>query len=341
MGPELRLDHLQRLSTPLGLHEHALHTEPRTEHGYCVDDVARCLVLTSRIADPSPEALSLADLCLTFLLAAQHDDGSTHNRRNPDGSWGDEVSTDDHWGRSLWALGTAAATLDDPVLAARALEGAHRAVKQRSRWPRATAYAVLGADQVLRRDPSDASARRLLGESRATLGRARRLPDWPWPEPRLRYANAVLPEAMIVLGRRLAQPSLTSQGLMLLEWLLDVQTVGNHLSVVPHGGRGPGDAVGGHDQQPIEVACLAEACRTAYEATSDRRWLDALVLCRAWFDGANDEGLVMVDAVSGGGFDGLEHGSVNANQGAESTLAWLSTCQVSAVATATVSMVRR
>jgi len=36
----------------------------------------------------------------------------------------------------------------------------------------------------------------------------------------------------------------------------------------------------------------------------------------------------MYDEVTGGGLDGLERGSANQNQGAESTLAWLSTQQV-------------
>jgi len=36
----------------------------------------------------------------------------------------------------------------------------------------------------------------------------------------------------------------------------------------------------------------------------------------------------MFDAVTGAGFDGLERGAANQNQGAESTLAWLSTRQI-------------
>jgi hypothetical protein len=35
----------------------------------------------------------------------------------------------------------------------------------------------------------------------------------------------------------------------------------------------------------------------------------------------------MIDPDSGGGYDGLEDGSVNLNQGAESTLAMISTLQ--------------
>ena len=65
--------------------------------------------------------------------------------------------------------------------------------------------------------------------------------------------------------------------------------------------------------------------------------MDVIELCLAWFDGANDEGLVMRDAVTGGGFDGLERGHASVNQGAESTLAWLSTAQVAAMPLLAVS----
>jgi hypothetical protein len=335
----LRVDHLLRLEGPWGIHEHALFTEPRPEHGFCVDDMARALVVTARDPQPTPQVRRLTELSLGFLLAAQHDDGLSHNRRNPDGSWGDAASTDDHWGRSLWALGTAHASLADPVASERAHEGVERALQARSRWPRSMAYAVLGAAQVLRRDPEHRAARRLMVDAAPSLSRVATTPTWPWPEQRLTYANAVLPEAMIVLGSALHRPALLAQGLMLLGWLVDVQTTGTHLSVVPASGLGQGDARGSYDQQPIEVACLAEASRTAYDATGDDRWVQALDLCRGWFDGANDAGLVMHDPVSGGGFDGLEDGSVNANQGAESTLAWLSTVQVCDAAT-TPTLVR-
>lgn len=47
----------------------------------------------------------------------------------------------------------------------------------------------------------------------------------------------------------------------------------------------------------------------------------------AWFQGANDIGELMWDPETGGGFDGLHADGVNRNQGAESTLAVLSTFQ--------------
>ena len=47
----------------------------------------------------------------------------------------------------------------------------------------------------------------------------------------------------------------------------------------------------------------------------------------AWFDGDNDVKVLMWDPSTGGGFDGLMVHGANLNQGAESTLALLSTRQ--------------
>lgn len=328
MDHELRFDHLLHLSTALGVHEHALLSEPRPEHGMCVDDVARALVVTARAPEPDARVRALTATCTGFLLDALHDDGAMHNRRNLDGTWADDVSTGDHWGRALWALGTAAVHSPDAVLGLHALEGARRAMRSVSPWPRASAYAALGAALVLEVSPGDDHADRHLRHARTLLPRPRTDAAWPWPDDVLTYANAVVPQAMVVTGRRLGDDGLRLAGLDLLQWLVEEQTLDGHLSVVPARGRRRGDGRPAFDQQPIEVAALAEACRTAYEDTGDTRWAEVVELAAAWFEGDNDAGLEMRDARTGAGFDGLERASVNLNQGAESTLAWLSTQQL-------------
>ena len=55
-------------------------------------------------------------------------------------------------------------------------------------------------------------------------------------------------------------------------------------------------------------------------------------LCARWFEGDNDSAVPVRDETTGGGYDGLEDGTVNQNQGAESTLAWLATVQLSQLA---------
>ncbi|MCB2178145.1 MAG: hypothetical protein KQH57_20240 [Actinomycetales bacterium] len=323
-----RYDHLARLTTDTGLYEHALGTEPRIEHGMCVDDVARALVVTCRAVDPTPDLASMSRTYLAFLLRAQHVDGRMHNRHDGTGRWLDDPSSDDHWGRALWAFGVAASRSPDAQVAAGGQAGAARALLARSPHPRAMAYAALGAVQLLRVTPDDFSARRLLHDARPILPTLSTATTWGWPYDRLTYANAVLPEAMIAVGRALRDVDLRHDGLTLLGWLEEEQTLDGHLSVVPSAGRAPGDRRPSFDQQPIEVAALAEAARTAFADTGDGRWAMLLANCEAWFEGDNDGNLPIRDPATGGACDGLEDGSLNQNQGAESTLAWLATSQL-------------
>ena len=51
-------------------------------------------------------------------------------------------------------------------------------------------------------------------------------------------------------------------------------------------------------------------------------------MCAEWFLGANDVGLTLYDEATGGCSDGLHSTRINLNQGAESTLAALSTLQL-------------
>ena len=328
MSRRMRFDHLARMTTPLGLYEHASFDVPRIEHGFCVDDVARALVLTSREQYPSATVRRLTDVYLSFLLGAVHDDGRMHNRRAADGRWTDTPTTDDHWGRAIWALGVAATHLDDPGMRESAHVGATTALAARSPWPRARAYAALGAVELLRDHRRDDAAARLLDDLRHGLGQGDNATGWPWPQARLTYANAVLPEAMIAVGDHLGDDAMRDRGLTLLDWLVEEQTIHGRLSVVAGGGRSAGDPRAGHPQQPIEVATLAEACRTALVATGDDRWARVIDRCLSWFLGANDGAAVMVEPSTGAGYDGLEAHGANRNRGAESTIAWLSTVQV-------------
>jgi len=189
------------------------------------------------------------------------------------------------------------------------------------------AFAVLGAADVADTDPGDDTARALLAAGVATIGRPRRNRLWPWPESRLTYANAVLPEALIAAGTVLGDHRVVDDGLHLLDWLLKTETRDGHLSLTAVGGWGPGEDRATFDQQPIEAAALADACGRAFACTGDRQWLAGVDVAVGWFGGANDAGLALLDPSTGGGYDGLTAGGCNTNQGAESTLALISAMQ--------------
>jgi len=117
-------------------------------------------------------------------------------------------------------------------------------------------------------------------------------------------------------------------GLRMLQWLLTVETRDGHLSVVPAGGWGPGEDRPGFDQQPIEVAALADACMRAATVTGDRGWLAGVAMSVSWFLGDSDTRVPLLDERTGGGCDGLSREGRSRNQGAESTLAMISVLQL-------------
>lgn len=318
-------DHLLHMSDGVGLFEHAQFGTPSREHGYCVDDVARGLVVISRERDASPGLQELAATYLHFITSAQASDGSMRNRMNAAGQWTDRPAVEDAWGRALWGLGSAAARM--PVLAPRALVAFELGALRRSPYLHALCFAGLGAAEVLAVHPEHEAARNLLRSAAKAIAIPGNNSQWPWPEARLRYANAVIPQVLMQAGQLLDEPRWLSAGLEMLDWLVATESADGHISVTPAGGWGADEPRPGFDQQPIEVAALADACRTAFDITNELRWLHVVELCANWFDGDNDSLTPMTDESHSLGFDGLERDGRNQNCGAESTLAMLTTFQ--------------
>ncbi len=325
--PRPSFAHLSRLSDDTGLFEHARHAIARREHGYCTDDVARGLVVTSRQPEPTEEVLRLAERYLAFLTHAQDASGAFHNRLGHDRRWTDQPGLGDWWGRALWGLGTAAARSPAAWIREEALVAFSRGATRRSPAPHTMAFAGLGAAEVLRRHPDHAAAAALLADAATTIGATGPDLQWPWPQQRLTYASAALAEVVIAASQLRYDGPPLDDGLRMLNWLRDVQQRRGRLSVVPAAGWARGAARLRHDQQPIEVAAFADACATAATITGDPGWEAGVRQAVGWFHGDNDIGTRMWDPATGGGYDGLTPHGPNLNQGAESTLALISTLQ--------------
>jgi hypothetical protein len=322
-----RFAHVRAMSDAVGMFEHADHDRARPEHGYCTDDMARLLIVAVREPGVDAPMRDLRRTTFRFLVAAQGPSGLIRNRRTTGGRWLDRHGVEDCWGRSVWAFGTAARFASDDWLRSSAVACFDRSVEQRSPHRRAMAFAALGAADVVARHPGHRSALDLLADTVDVIGPVVGDPMWPWPEPRLTYANAAVAEALIAAGDALERADVVADGLLLLGWLLDRETVDEHLSPTPVGGAGIENGPCRFDQQPLEAAAMADACARALALTGDERWRRGLGLAVAWFRGANDGGAVMWDAGTAGGYDGLTIDGVNLNQGAESTLALISTMQ--------------
>jgi hypothetical protein len=320
--PTPTLAHLQHMTDSVGLFEHAQGSQPRLDHGYCSDDAGRAIVVTCRSSDP--RAASLTNKYVDFLTRMHLHDGRFALRLGVDGDFKDLDTSDDACGRAILGLGFAASHASDAHVRDWAGALFSHAAGFRSPWLRAMAYAGVGAAAVLETRPHDPNAQSLLAAAASAIADATN--TRVWPEDRLTYANALLPECLLAAGHHLHDVRFRQLGLQLLDWLVRHETnAAGNFSFTPVGGRDLNDTRTGFDQQPIEASAIADAAARAYDMTGDEYWSGAALQAARWFQGANDGATVMHDRTTDGGYDGLCANGPNTNQGAESTIAMLNT----------------
>jgi hypothetical protein len=148
--------------------------------------------------------------------------------------------------------------------------------------------------------------------------------DWKWFEGELSYDNARLSQALISGGSALGRDDLVEAGLESLRWFGDeCGLAGGTLRLPGHYGRREGEAAPGPgDEQPIDAAALVEAELAAYAITRDPEHGIRARRSFEWFLGRNRLDRPLYDFATGGCSDGLGTDDLNANEGAESTLAF-------------------
>lgn len=332
--PELKLDHLSRMTDSTGVFQHAVFSIPNFSEGYCTDDNARAFVLSVLLGESREEpeaARSLATTSAAFLHHAfDNTTGRFHNHMSFDRRWLDERGSEDCHGRALWALGTGVG--GSPLRSFQMMAGQLFALALPAftdfSSPRAWAFGLIGIHEYLRRLSGDSlvtQTRELLTTRLTGLFAQNATPDWCWFEAELSYDNAKLAHALILSGRATGQPEIVDVGLRALRWLNEVQTSEKDY-FRPIGSNGfyrRGGVRADFDQQPIEAQAMVSACLEAYRATSDAWWYQQAQRAFDWFIGWNDLGLELYSPENGGCRDGLHVDRVNGNQGAESTLAFL------------------
>ena len=329
---------IERLADATGIMQHSRHSVPDPDHGYCVDDNARALILMHRRLD-LPEAIHdrWVKVFANFVERAWNPSrGGFRNFMSYAGAWLEEAGAEDSQGRALWSLGVTAAEARSSGQRKWALDLFEEAAGPLLGLgsPRARAFCILGATAVLGGMPAHREAAAIVERFAPRLSRlvsAYARPGWAWFEPVLAYDNARLPEALLRAGLVMGDRDLVEMGIETLGWLAALQTAEEgHFR--PVGCESFGRAYAPPvrwDQQPLEAQGMIEACQAAFAATRAPLWIDEAERAFAWFSGANDGGVALADAGSGECYDGLTPDGPNLNQGAESVLAFqLAACAI-------------
>ena len=323
-------DGVLRLSDDTGMYQHSKLAIPDRDHGYCIDDNVRALMLMNVVGDADAKAADrLAVIYASFVQHAWSPDRqSFRNFMGFARNWLEDEGSEDSNGRTLWALGATAVSGRTPGLKHWAFDlfnaTAHVALAFTS--PRAIAFAALGATLILKANPKNEQAQRIAekaGDVLMALLAAERRPDWTWFEIVLAYDNCRLPEAMLRLGETCNRTDLLECGIDTLDWVMARQTspagmfrpvgsesFGRERDILPF------------DQQPVEAWAAIDACVAAFDVTHDQKWVDYAVRAYQWFLGANDRVISIADPATGSCCDGINPHGVNLNEGAESTLAF-------------------
>lgn len=326
---------IRRMTDGCGILQHGLYTVPDRDHGYCVDDNARALLLMHQLdGELAEEADALA---ITYASFVQHCwNGDARRFRNfmgYDRRWLEEAGSEDSCGRALWAIGATAAharNFDLRIWASSLFDQAAN-MGFALHHIRSRAFTMLGAAAMQSAHPEHVVSLKILTEGgnhlRERLRHSRR-EGWYWFEHGLSYDNARLCEALLRAGLTLSSSVMVADGLAALEWLKDVQTApGGHFRPVGTDSFGQGmQRPLPFDQQPLEAAAMIDACVAAHEATGDPRWVDEASRAYAWYLGGNDLELPLAIQEDGGCYDGLMPDRVNLNQGAESALSFQLAC---------------
>lgn len=330
-----RLDAILRMTDGTGIIQHSNYAVPDRNHGYCVDDNCRALMLMHRVeGEDQQRADQLATIYGAFVQHAWNGErGRFRNFMGFDRQWLEAEGSEDSFGRSLWAIGATAAEARNPNMRRWALnlfdQVAPHSLSLCSL--RSWAFALLGADAVLRQHRDHPIAWKLVRDFGRRLHdylRRERREAWAWFEPVLAYDNARLPEALLRAGELTGDKAMIEDGLAALAWLDQRQTnnEGQFRAVGTDSfGRPYADPLP-FDQQPLEAWATVDAMLFAHDLTNDPRWLGAAWRAHGWYLGENDLRLPIATVGDGGCYDGLMSDRVNLNQGAESILAFQFVC---------------
>jgi glycosyltransferase involved in cell wall biosynthesis len=332
--PAYNLNHIERMTTDFGMIQFAKITCPDLSSGYTLDDNARALIvvakhfeLTGKFSD-----LPLIQTYLRFILFCQQEDGSFLNYVTKDKQFFDknkDENLEDANGRAIWALGEFLSLnhLLDFDLQAQVENAFQLSIQHihRLQSPRAISFCIKGLYHYYQFNKREDILHLItkLGDNLVSKYRGVSKNNWQWYENYLTYANAVIPEAMLLAGKCTQNDLFREIAQKTFDFLLHITFENQKIKVISNTGwHLKGGDKNHFGEQPIEIAYTILALHTFYTSFPNHTYLNKIKIAFNWFLGENHLNQIIYNPITGGCYDGLEEHHVNLNQGAESTLSY-------------------
>jgi len=332
--PKINLEHIHALTTDFGMIQFSGICDPDISSGYTLDDNARAMiaVCTHYNQFKEPKDIGLIKTYLNFIDYCQQPNGKFLNYVDKEGEFhaqNDFDNLEDSNGRAIWSLGVLIAhqhILPKTMIvqATKIIEKAIDIIPQ-IESPRAMAFAIKGLyfyqniEKNNVRNTIDLLANKLL-EKYNTVSDT----NWEWFEEYLTYANSSLPEAMLYAYLATENPAYKMIAHTTFEFLLSQLFTDDAIKVISNRGwYQKGSVPNKHGEQPIDVSYTIQTLDLFYYVFKDDAYRKKMEIAFSWFLGNNHLNQIIYNPLTGGSYDGLEEHSVNLNQGAESTVCYL------------------
>ena len=347
--PRIKLDYLIHLTDNFGIVQFAILSKRDISSGYTLDDNARALTAMSlyweklgsqtqnpSVTKPKRVLLKLIRTYLDFISFVSSPDGQFSNFVKADRTLDDDqnrqINLEESNTRAIFALTLTASTPSLPVsIKRKALEILQKRINNgiSCASPRAIAYCIISLCILINRKiPLDKinleKALRTQANHLIKLYKASSHNDWQWFEPYLTYSNGIMPEAMLMAYDTTKDARYLKIGKTTLDFLIEKSFIDDVF--MPIGQAGWYHHSGKrhrYDQQPEEVRAIVYALKAGYAVTGDEKYHQLMRKAFYWFLGDNSLHQVVYDQSTGGCYDGVGRKNINLNQGAESTISYL------------------
>lgn len=339
--PQINMDHIRNMTTDTGLIQFCKIDSPDRGSGYTVDDNARALIATCQhyLQTGDDTDLQYIRTYLNFIHKCIRCNGQFFNYVDSDCGFTDQNDSEnleDAFGRAMWATGFFLSMADRlPVGFDYLTDRAHDIYKDNIRRiddihsPRAIAFIIKGLYYYTTFDGAicvNANLRKM-ADRLVTAYRSAATDSWHWFEKYLTYANAVLPEALLMAYIRTLEGDYRHIAKRSFDFLLSKTFSEGSIRVISNkdwldiDDRFDGRFRGG--EQPIDVAYTILALKAFHRIFPLEGYDLKMEAAFNWFMGDNPMHETIYNPCSGGCYDGLEFDNVNLNQGAESSVCYL------------------